>query len=116
MDKEFLHRLNAGLRQALIEIALPAEAQIQLFPAANTAITELSRRFVAAHAAADVSRARWLSESGRQALDELFHHLEMPFIYGVDPWEDYCSDECLRQSDWWADARERAQIALDWLD
>jgi hypothetical protein len=115
MDKAFVNRLESWLRRALAEIALPAEAQLQLFPIANTAITELSRRFVVAHAAADASRAGWIQESGRQALDELFHHLEMPFIYGVDPWDDFHSDECLRQSDFWAEARQRAQVALDLL-
>jgi hypothetical protein len=103
-----------ALRKTLADIALPAEAQLKLFSTANTAITELARRFKAAHAAADASRALWLSQSARHALDELFHHLETPFIYSVDEF-DHWSDECLRDSDYWGEARDRARTALDLL-
>jgi hypothetical protein len=71
MDKEFVNRVDSGLRQALTEIALPAKAQLQLFPVANTAITELSRRFVAAHTAAAASRAHWIRRLRARQLAEV---------------------------------------------
>jgi hypothetical protein len=105
------------LRQALVNIALPADAQIRLFTVKDSAATDLAEAFEAAHSCADVPRAEWLPAKTRQALDELAYHLSMgnPLMYADYPVDDR-SDRFLRDSDFWAEARDRAREALELLD
>lgn len=105
------------LRQALANIAMPAETQVRLFTAKDSAATELVKAFEAAHSSADVPRAEWLPAKTRQAIDELAYHLAMcnPLMYADYPVDDR-SDKFLRDSDFWAEARERAREALELLD
>jgi len=107
----------AELRQALVNIALPADAQIRLFAVKDSAATELARAFEVVHSSADVPRAEWLPAETRQALDELTYHLAMcyPLMYADYPVDDR-SDGFLRDSDFWAEARDRARDALELLD
>jgi hypothetical protein len=105
------------LRQALFDIAQPAEAQVRLFAVADSAASELARRFELAHTLVEVPRAEWLPTAARQALDELAYHFAMgnPLMYADYP-VDYQSDTFLRDSDFWEEARDRAREALDLLD
>jgi hypothetical protein len=83
---------------------------------ADSAAAELMREYEQAHSAAEVSRAEWLPPSVRQALDELAcQFLEANPLMYCEPAVDYCSDEFLRESRFWAEARELAAEALRML-
>jgi hypothetical protein len=108
-----------NLRRALCDLALPAEAQLALFPAKNQAVAGLSNLLDQAHNQADVSRSELLSLGVRQAIDELLWDLNSP-ILGTDAegkiWDIGHKDDFLRESDVWVDIRLRAKAALTLLD
>jgi hypothetical protein len=110
-------RSLAKLRQTLVNITLPADAQIRLFRVNDSAVTELARAFEVVHSSAAVPRAEWAARGNRQGLDELAYHHAMcnPLMYADYPVDDR-SDRFLRDSDSWAEARDRAREALELLD
>jgi hypothetical protein len=106
----------ARLRRALADVALPPRAQLGRFPIADSAAAELMREYEQAHSAAEVSRAEWLPPTVRQTLDELaYQFMEANPLMYCEPAVDYCSDEFLRESTFWAEARELAAKALRML-
>ena len=108
-----------NIRRALIDLALPAEAQLALFPGKNEAVIGLTSLLNHSHDQADLSRSTSISLKARQAIDELLWELNSP-VLGMDSegnvWDIGHKDEFLQTSEFWIDVRLRAKEALSLLD
>jgi len=101
-----------SLRKALNQLSLPASSQIALFTTKDTAATQLIRQYEVAHNMNNISRNELLPVLARQMLDELFELVMAVFntCWASEPY--WTTDECLGESDHWAEIRVRAQEAV----
>ena len=104
------------LRSALAELALPATRQMSLFQGADSAVNALKEQFGRAYGQLDISRNVSLSSVCRQQLDELFYIFLSDHCFVCEPNVKPWTDEFLRESEFWGDIRQQAELAISLLD